>query len=120
MTTLAKGDGMPDQDLTTLPPVRLPTVLTIRQSGSVCERLRAAFETAGDIVIDIPDDAEADLSFIQLIEASRRYAEILGRGFSLCRPARGSVHATLVRGGFLTDMMPRDSQFWLHRKEQMQ
>ncbi|CZT33271.1 STAS domain-containing protein [Rhizobium sp. 9140] len=101
-------------------PLVLPVALTIRQSRDIAETLRAAFEHSGDVVINVPEAADADLSFIQLLEASRRYAETLGRSFSLSRPAEGSLLSTLARGGFLTDMTPQDSRFWLHGKEQMQ
>lgn len=111
---------MTDQETKIAGSLALPPTLSIRQSSAVCESLREAFAGSGDIVIDIPESADADLSFIQLMEASRRYAEILGRGFHLSRPAQGSVLSTLSRGGFLTDMTPQDSQFWLHRKEQSQ
>ena len=95
----------------------LPAALSIRQANATLDTLRAAFDTPGAIVIDIPEDAEADLSFIQLIEASRRHADNLGRRLTLNRPAAGSVLSTLQRAGFLTDMTPQDADFWLHRKE---
>ncbi len=101
-------------------PLVLPVALTIRHSRDIAEMLRAAFERAGDILVEVPAAADTDLSFIQLLQASRRHADTLGRSFYLSGPAEGSLLSTLARGGFLTNMTPQDSRFWLHGKEQMQ
>ena len=77
----------------------------------------AAMQESGAIVLDIPDDAAVDLSFVQIIEASRRHALSQGGSVTLARPASGAILTTLERAGLLTEMAAEDQLFWLHRKE---
>ena len=120
VTPVVKVSSMSVQDPMPSLPIALPVALTIRHSRDLAEILRSAFENSGDILIDIPEAGDVDLSFIQLIEACRRSADRLGRTFALCRPADGNVLSTLSRGGFLTGMTSVDEQFWLHGKELVQ
>jgi hypothetical protein len=95
----------------------LPSSLFIRGITSVHESLLAALKDNKAITLDIPDDAQADLSFIQLIEASRLYARTEGKYITLTKPASPGVLKTLRRGGFLTTMDEASRLFWLHGKE---
>ncbi len=96
----------------------LPQSLSIRNAAAVRDLLHAAFESTDPVLLNVPDDADIDLSFLQLVEASRRHAELNGRSFGLQNPAKGNLLSTLERAGFIADMTPRDREFWLHRKEQ--
>ncbi|SOC36179.1 hypothetical protein SAMN05892877_102378 [Rhizobium subbaraonis] len=96
----------------------LPPSLSIRNATTVRDLLQAAFESTDPVMLSVPDDADIDLSFLQLVEAARRHAELNGRAFGLQKPAMGNLLSTLERAGFITAMTPRDREFWLHRKEQ--
>ncbi len=95
----------------------LPPSLSIRGAAAVHESLLDALKTNKAITVDIPDDAQADLSFIQLIEASRVYARTEGKYITLTKPASPGIVDTLRRGGFLTNMDEASRLFWLHGKE---
>lgn len=95
----------------------LPTSLSIREAASTRDMILAALQESGAIVLDLPEDVAVDLSFIQIIEASRRHALSQGGSVALARPASGSVLVTLERAGLLTEMAAEDQLFWLHRKE---
>ncbi len=95
----------------------LPNSLSIRGIAAVHESLLDAFSTHSAVTVEIPEDAHVDLSFIQLIEASRLYARAEGKYITLTKPASPSVIDTLRRGGFLTNMDEATRLFWLHGKE---
>ncbi len=95
----------------------LPTSLLIRDINALHDTLVAAFHDHEAVVLDIPDDAVADLSFIQLVEASRRHARERGAFITLKKPAAPALVDTLQRGGFLENMDEAGRLFWLHGKE---
>ncbi|NTJ44417.1 STAS domain-containing protein [Agrobacterium larrymoorei] len=95
----------------------LPSSLSIRGIGAVHEKLLSAFQMNDAIVLDIPEDVTVDLSFIQLVEASRGYARKHGKFITLKKPATPGVVDTLQRGGFLTKMDEASRLFWLHGKD---
>ncbi|WFS03605.1 hypothetical protein [Rhizobium tumorigenes] len=61
-------------------------------------------------------NAEADLSFVQLIESARMDARAAGKRMRLASPATGSVLKVLKRGGFTDAQSAEDAQFWLHQE----
>lgn len=95
----------------------LPSLLSVRNASAVHESLLEALQMYNAITLDIPEDAQADLSFIQLIEASRLYARNEGKYITLTKPASPDLVDTLRRGGFLTNMDEASRLFWLHGKE---
>ncbi len=97
--------------------IALPTSLSIRGIAAVHDTVLSAFQMKDAVVLDIPDDATADLSFIQLVESARAYARERGKFITLRKPAAGSIMDTLQRGGFLTNMDEASRLFWLHGKE---
>lgn len=97
--------------------VDLPGPLTIRQSAAVQAAIRSAFEAEEPVLLRIAENADVDLSFIQLVQAARIHAQAHRRTIALDRPAAGNLLTTLERAGFLTEADPHDSEFWLHRKE---
>lgn len=97
--------------------VTLPSSLSIRGINPIHESLLSAFQTSSAIVLDIPEDATVDLSFIQLVESSRLYAREQGKFITLKKPATQGVVETLERAGFLENMDEASRLFWLHGKD---
>ncbi|AIC28887.1 MULTISPECIES: STAS domain-containing protein [Rhizobium] len=95
--------------------INLPDSLSIRSVSELYSKFTAEFHERDTIVVNIPESAEADLSFIQLIESSRRQAKADGKTFKLSTPARGSVLKVLERAGFIESFDHEDSKFWLHK-----
>ncbi|UHS59224.1 STAS domain-containing protein [Agrobacterium vaccinii] len=96
--------------------LNLPPSLSIRGISAIHETLFEALQMNKAVTVEIPADAHADLSFIQLIEASRLYARAEGKYITLTKPASPAIVDTLRRGGFLTDMDEASRLFWLHGK----
>ncbi|MBY5335187.1 hypothetical protein HFO99_14775 [Rhizobium leguminosarum] len=96
--------------------INLPNVLSIRNMSELYSKLNDEFHSRDTIIISIPDGAEADLSFIQLIESSRRQAKIERKTFELSLPASGSVLKVLERAGFIESFDREDAKFWLHKE----
>lgn len=94
----------------------LPPALTIRNAASVADLLISRFEHDGPIELTISEDAEIDLSFVQLLLSARAKARLEGRIFRLQNPASGSLLSILERGGLLNDAAEDVVEFWLHRK----
>lgn len=95
----------------------LPSMLSIRHIAGVHELLLSHLDEESTLVLDIAEDADTDLSFIQLIEASRLYAKNHGKTVSLKHPASENLLKTLRRSGFLSRMDKDSRQFWLHGKD---
>lgn len=83
----------------------------ISSIGTHFERLKAALSSSQSVVANIAEDAEVDLTLIQLIQSSRRFASEAGKDFALAGPPSGRLLDALRRGGFLSD--PADQAFWL-------
>ncbi|WP_160011272.1 STAS domain-containing protein [Rhizobium sp. 18055] len=96
--------------------ILLPDVLSIRNISDIHSKITALFENNDSVVLDIPDRAEADLSFVQLIEAVRRHAEANDKVLALAAPANGHVLKVLERAGFLEAFSGEDTKFWLHEE----
>ena len=99
--------------------VELTGELTIRSITELRERMLEALRADRPVVASVADDAVTDLTFVQLIEATRRSAEAAGQDFALAAPATGSLLETLRRGGFLSDIDPARNQFWLMQSEDL-
>lgn len=85
--------------------------------GNAHERraeLLDGFASDGEITLDIAELADADLTFLQLVEAARTYADRTGKAFRLTAPANAAVSALLRRAGFLTEPSSADLAFWFH------
>lgn len=95
----------------------LPKTLTIKNILEAHKKILSAIDNNADIVLDIADDAQVDLSFVQLVVAARSHAaEKTGRVL-LARPAAGELREALRRGGFLDELTPDAAQFWLHQEQ---
>ncbi len=96
--------------------IPLPEVLNIRNISDIFSKIVSVFKTNNSVVLDIPEKAEADLSFVQLIEAVRRHAETNDKALALAAPARGQVLKVLERAGFVEAFNSEDTKFWLHEE----
>jgi MFS superfamily sulfate permease-like transporter len=93
-----------------------PSVLSIRNISDIHANISEFLKNSDDIVLDVPENAEADLSFVQLIEAVRRHAKNNGKAISLASPATGHILKVLERAGFLEAFDGDDTKFWLHEE----
>jgi len=102
------------QDVSTDGRLVLDGALTIRHAGAICATLREAIAQCPAVSIDCTAAAEVDLSFIQLLAASRVSASCLGRTVTLSACPDGPLLNTLTRGGFhVTNEDPADPRsFW--------
>jgi anti-anti-sigma regulatory factor len=87
--------------------------VTIANVGAAHAEILTAFKERRSVVIDLSDVTEADLTFIQLMEAARRSAAEAGIGLTLAHPAGPAVQEILQRGGFLDDAESDRATFWL-------
>jgi hypothetical protein len=97
-------------------PINLPDKLNIRNINNVYEIIHQNIKSGKSILISIPDGAEADLSFVQLIESARIQAKSSGTHVLMSKPAEGSVLSVLERGGFREVFSAEDKKFWLHEE----
>lgn len=81
--------------------VRLSGPLTIRRAGELRDALLAALGSHQSIILELQDDAEADISFVQLLLAARQSARAQGKQIALKQPSAGSLLAVLNGGGFI-------------------
>lgn len=95
----------------------LPKPLSIRNADTIRELLLGQLQERHEVVVELEDDADSDLSIIQLLEAARIDARSRGASFNLSKPASQQMQATLRRAGFLSEGDPASCMFWLHRKE---
>lgn len=77
--------------------------------------LRDAWDSEEELVLDLGEPTEADLSLVQIIEAARIRAEAEGRTIRLSRPASGAIAKVLRQSGLLWDAKSADLQFWFHQ-----
>ncbi|MBT9371589.1 STAS domain-containing protein [Rhizobium sp. CSW-27] len=95
--------------------IRLPDTLTIRTIAPVRDDLLHALQNQDSVIIDIADDAEGDLSLLQLLESARIYAGTAGKSITLARPAGGRIADLLAASGFRDAMSANDAKFWFHQ-----
>jgi hypothetical protein len=95
--------------------LRLEGPLTIKTISGVKDSLLASLAKARSrrvaLLIDVSDEAEADLTLPQLLLSARNYAEREGLKLALKRPATGPFLSILERAGFVTAAAAHDS-FW--------
>jgi MFS superfamily sulfate permease-like transporter len=96
--------------------ISLPDTMSIRNISDISSNILELFENKNSITLDIADGAEADLSFVQLVEAARRHAKTHNKEISLAAPATGHVLKVLQRAGFLEAFNGEDTKFWLHEE----
>jgi hypothetical protein len=97
--------------------LELDGALTIRQAAVLKQKMLDALAAADAVQLSIAADAEADLSFVQMIEVARIDAARQRKQLRLSAPASGQVLQTLQRAGLTTGMSAESREFWLHEKE---
>jgi hypothetical protein len=93
----------------------MPANLTVRAITTTREELLKFIDRNGAATIELADNSQIDISFIQMIEAARIYAETAGKRVALAQPATGPLLDVLRRAGFLEGMSAEDAKFWLHQ-----
>ena len=96
--------------------ISFPDSLSIRNISKIYQSMTLALQDSRALVVEVPATAEADLSFVQLMEAARIDAKAAGKTLRLSSPATGSVLKVLQRGGFVDAFSAEDAQFWLHKE----
>lgn len=86
--------------------------LTVRRAQELSDIIRARLNTSPSLVLALPDAADADLSFVQLVESARRSAARAGGRVRLSAPASGGLLSVLERGGLLDPAFPERAAFW--------
>ena len=95
-------------------PLRVWGNLTIATIGQFHQELTTAVSSLSRVEIEVDDDAEFDLTLIQLIESARRTASTTECELVLTSPASGALLAMLERGGFVPKGAIESRNFWLH------
>lgn len=98
-------------------PLTLPTTLTIKNILAVQELILDHLDNNSAAILDIDEEAQVDLSFVQLVTAARKHAESRAGRLLLARPAARDLYDVLKRGGFLDEMTPDAAHFWLHQEK---
>jgi len=94
--------------------LQITSSATVRNARDIQDQCLAALAGEGAIHINIAGITDADLSFVQLLQALRTAAEAAGRVVRLRSPAPAPVAALLERAGFLAAPSPQDLDFWFH------
>lgn len=95
--------------------VGLSGLTTLRTITTAHEKLLSALtRTGGRVIIDVGENNDVDLSFVQLLLSAYRTAAQTNTDLTLSSPASGALLKTLTRGGFLHPPM---NTFWLGKKE---
>ena len=71
-----------------------------------------AFQVHEELELDASQIADADLSFLQLGEAARKFADAEGKRLQLSAPATPALTALLERAGFLAGDNSDAIEFW--------
>ena len=96
--------------------IQLPTELGFRSIRDIRTVLMEAFDSAGGVLLDIPADAEIDLSFLQLVHSARAHAEKSGKLVALRAPLSADQQTTMMRAGISPSRSTEDALFWLHER----
>jgi anti-anti-sigma regulatory factor len=98
----------------TAPLLRLGGPLTVSTADATKATLMRALD-GESFVIDCSGATEIDLSFVQLVIAARRAAELRGKTIRLAAPASGTLRDVLERTGLLdaaTGPVTPEAAFW--------
>lgn len=97
--------------------LKLPATPSIRNIDEIHGMLAGALtQGASQVVLFIDDEADPDLSVIQLIEVARLHAESKERAFRLADPANSNIRKTLTRAGLQAGAGAAFNQFWYHEE----
>jgi hypothetical protein len=94
--------------------ISLPNSLVIRNISVIHDSIAAQLQNSNALCLDIPSEADVDLSFVQLMEAARLHAKSSGKSIRLSSPAQGALLNVLQRAGFVDSFAEEDRKFWFH------
>ncbi|WP_243652716.1 STAS domain-containing protein [Novosphingobium sp. PhB165] len=94
--------------------VTVSNTVTVRSAHLFSENLLDLFSAEQDVDLDLSELVEVDLAFVEIVYSAREQWARAGRDLRLAQPAEGAVAALLGRAGFLTNLTPRDLEFWFH------
>ncbi len=97
--------------------VRFAGPINVRTIQPAHRALKQGIDEHQSLVVDLPENAEADASFIQLMESARLYAAQKGRSLTLAQPAGRNLRELLTRAGFTDSLTPDRARFWFHQGE---
>lgn len=106
----------PSEDQGRDQPLAFGTSLTIANAATLHKLLLDELEARASVVIDLPETAEVDLSFVQLIESARLSAALEGKAIVTSAPAGPGLRSILERAGFTAVMSPESRAFWFHER----
>ncbi|MGC6329401.1 STAS domain-containing protein [Rhizorhabdus sp. FW153] len=92
--------------------VTLQEKVNLQSIAAVQHQIVEAIEADADVALDISGVADADLSFVQLLEAARQYAAHDNKLLRLTQPASADCAALLERAGFLSPGSAETLDFW--------
>jgi len=92
--------------------VTLQEKVNLQSIAIVQQQIVEAIEADADVALDISGVADADLSFVQLIEAARQYAGQDSKLLRLTQPASADCAALLERAGILSSPSSETLDFW--------
>lgn len=95
--------------------VKLEAATNIRNIPGFYSELLTALSGSKPVTLDLAEEPEVDLSFVQLVESARLHAGAHGKALTLAQPASGPLLGVLGRAGFIENASPEDAQFWLHK-----
>lgn len=91
--------------------VGVTNLADIQTIGDIHNNLKQAFEQGKQVRLDLDAITDVDLTFVQLVESTRRFAASEGKTFAVSTPPPDALRDLLERGGFLAT--PADRGFWL-------
>ena len=99
-----------------VPPLAVSVALNIKNISDIHKVVLSSLSNNKETRLALDADAQVDLSFVQLMETARIFAEQQGKSLALASPAGGALLDVLRRGGFLDDLSPDAAKFWLHQE----
>jgi hypothetical protein len=97
--------------------VAVGTSSTVASITRLRNDLGAAIAAHADIALDLAETCELDLSFLQLVEATRRCCSEEGKSLRLLQPAGPALAELLDRAGFIAAASADDIAFWFHGEQ---
>ena len=94
----------------------MPEILSIRNVLDLSAMISSQIENRDQVILEISPGAEADLSFVQLVESARRQAKLQGKSLTLAAPVGERILKVLERAGFVEAFTAEDTKFWLHEE----
>lgn len=104
------------QDKTAAENVELRGEMNIQTIAEAHQQLCQAFASGKNVVADISNATNPDLSFIQLLVSAQNTARNNGISFSLLVPVAGDIEKIIRRGGF--DTPPLNKLWQLQQGEE--